>query len=188
MKHYTVGCILVLFLAALTIFCFQSKWYIKNASWHPGKAVVAQLNGLGDSALQSSDIPVAALLQYKDEIMGAGYNTVRKGNAAGGHAEINAISAAMGKVGLDSFMKLDREKLTLVTTWEPCAMCRGAIVEYRINHVIVVKTKPLSFRWNDFKSTCLFEWKKQVSDIDSVQEDLFKKHPLYKYQHYKGNF
>ena len=96
---------------------------------------------LGDSALQHMDVPVASILLYNDTVIGAGYNTVVALGEAGGHAEINAISSALRSMGRERFDSLDRNNLMLVTTFEPCLMCRGAIVEYRIRNVVFLKQK-----------------------------------------------
>jgi tRNA(Arg) A34 adenosine deaminase TadA len=167
-----------LIFGALFLFSF-SKWYLKNPRWQADARITQKLQSLGDSALTTADVPVAAVLLFDQQIIGEGYNTVRSGMMAGGHAEINAISAAMKRTGVDSFMKLDRSRLMLVTTWEPCLMCRGAIVEYNIRHVVVMKTKPMDYWIKQWEKIARYEWHKQRSASDTLQDQLFRKHPLY---------
>ncbi len=89
---------------------------------------VAALAELGAAAAADLDVPVAALLVHDGTIIGRGRNTVLRDGNAGGHAEINAISDALRTLGPAGLDALDRDKLVLLTTFEPCAMCRGAIL------------------------------------------------------------
>ena len=131
-------------------------------------------------ALKSEDVPVGALLLYNDTILSTGYNTVLRDSNAGGHAEINAISNAVRQIGFSSFSKLDRKKLILVSTFEPCMMCRGAIIEYNIRHVYFLKGKGL-FHWlkNDAKQL-RYEWNTSQAEGKELQDSLFLLHPKYK--------
>ncbi|HXD93649.1 MAG TPA: deaminase, partial [Bacteroidia bacterium] len=61
----------------------------------------------------------------------------------GGHAEINAISNTIKNIGTQNFNQLNRDSLILITTFEPCLMCRGAIIENRIKHIEFIKEKTL---------------------------------------------
>jgi tRNA(Arg) A34 adenosine deaminase TadA len=138
-----------------------------------------RLEALGDSALFSRDVPVAALLLSGSSIIGTGYNTVVRDHNAGGHAEINAISAALRFMGEERFRRLDRDSLVLVTTFEPCSMCRGAITHYRIRHVDIVKRKSpvdlLKEEWYVFR----YYWTRTFRGQESLQDCLFLRHPDY---------
>jgi tRNA(Arg) A34 adenosine deaminase TadA len=104
------------------------KAYVLEPEHRLADHEVAELSALGATAIGSLVVPVAALLVYQGRIIGRGYNTVRREGNAGGHAEINAISDAMRSLGPEGFDALDRDHLVLLTTFEPCAMCRGAII------------------------------------------------------------
>lgn len=164
-------------LLALTL---SPIWHRKNNAYNLGKTHTEQLTLLGDSAIQTLDVPVAALIIYNNEIIGKGYNTVKRNNNIGGHAEINAISDAMARLGgIDVFNSLDRDKLYLITTFEPCKMCEGAIIENHIKHVAVVKMKPLKHWFQKMKMQYIYQWNKQQTDMESLQDYLFEKHPDY---------
>ena len=178
MKRIRLTIVIVLALS-IVLLAVRTKWYLKNPRWKPDGTTATLLSKLGDSALLTADMPVAAVLLYNNAILGTGYNTVRKDLAAAGHAEINAISNSIRATGLDSFMKLDRSRLVLITTWEPCPMCRGAIIEYHINHVKVIKAKPMSYWYNQWTRGLGYEWNKEVAESDTLEEQLFRKHPLY---------
>ena len=128
-------------------------------------------------SLQSSDVPVGAILVYGDSVLSSGHNTVYLDSNAGGHAEINAISNAIRKIGFRAFSKLDRNQLTMISTFEPCMMCRGAIIENRIHHLYFMKEKGF-FHWikNDLKQS-LYEWNKKQSEGEAMQDSLFRLHP-----------
>jgi tRNA(Arg) A34 adenosine deaminase TadA len=57
--------------------------------------LIERLVSLGKKALDSNDVPIAALLLSNGEVIGEGFNTVLRDGNAGGHAEINAISSAI---------------------------------------------------------------------------------------------
>jgi tRNA(Arg) A34 adenosine deaminase TadA len=174
---------LFLFVFASGIFFFRSQLYRfhteKNLS-HEEKELLIKNASL---ALQSKDVPVGALLVYNDTVLSSGYNTVLRDSNAGGHAEINAISNAIKKIGLMSFSQLDRDQLILLTSFEPCEMCKGAILEYHISHVYFMKGKGI-FHWikNDAKQL-RYEWMKNKSAGEEIQDSLFMLHPLYKAKH-----
>lgn len=128
-------------------------------------------------SLKTSDVPVGSVLIYNNEIIGEGFNTVLRDTNTAGHAEINAINDAVKKTGFDTFSKLNRDSLILITTFEPCMMCRGAIIEYNIKHVVFLKGKGI-MHWlkNDLKQF-RYEWNKKNSDGDFLQDSLFNLHP-----------
>jgi tRNA(Arg) A34 adenosine deaminase TadA len=167
---------------AFVIFFFKPLLY----HFHSNKNLdAAQLRMLVDNAtesLKSEDVPVAALLIYNDSVLSTGFNTVYRDSNAGGHAEINAISNAIHKLGFESFTKLDRKKLVLVSTFEPCMMCKGAIIEYNIRNVYFLKGKGLLHWWKNDLKQLRYEWNKFQADGDKVQDSLFMLHPKYKGQ------
>jgi len=128
-------------------------------------------------ALESLDEPVGSLLIYSGSILGKGYNTVKSDTNIAGHAGINAINAAVKKIGLTQFNNLDHDKLVLVSTFEPCEMCKGAIVHYNIKHVYFMKDKS-PFHWNKTQLKMLrYEWNKRRIDGEELQDSLLKIHP-----------
>lgn len=132
---------------------------------------------LGDSALANHDVPVSAVLVYEEKVVGEGYNTVlRDGNAAG-HAEINALTDAIRRFGLTSFMKLNRDSLYLISTFEPCPMCRAAMALYHVKHVEFMKQKSLVYRLREEFGSLLYRFREKKVAPDSLQDLLFRKHP-----------
>lgn len=147
----------------------------------PGPALpaseVARLEALGEAALASEDIPVAALLLYRGEVVGEGHNTVRADLDAGGHAEIQAISAALRRFGVKGFFELDRQELELVTTFEPCPMCQGAVALYGIGAVTYLGGKPLMHHLELERARLGYLWRRRWVEPTTLQERLFARHP-----------
>lgn len=130
-------------------------------------------------ALESLDLPVGSLIIYSGSIIGEGYNTVYSDTNIAGHAEINAINDAVKKIGLTQFSELDRDKLIIVSTLEPCEMCKGAILHNNIKHVYFMKDKsPLHWNKNQLKSL-RYQWYKRKIDGEHRQDSLFLLHPEY---------
>ena len=90
-----------------------------------------------EKALSRMEVPVGAVVVYKNKIVGRGYNQVESLQDPTAHAEMIALSAAANT--LDSWRL---EDCMLYVTLEPCAMCAGAIVLSRIDRVVYGATDP----------------------------------------------
>ncbi len=183
MKWYKAQAVIILTTASLLflfIYFYKSSFYNFHVKTPLKKNIEDSLITSAATALLSLDVPVGAVILYNNSILSTGYNTVLKNGNAGGHAEINAISNAIQKIGLDAFSKLDRKNLVLVTTFEPCMMCRGALIEYNIRHVLFMKEKGL-MHWlkNDTKEFRYELNKKQIEGAEK-QDSLFRMHPEFK--------
>ena len=78
------------------------------------------------------EVPIGCVIVYKAKIIGRGYNrrTIDKNTLA--HAELTAIRKAGRKM---EDWRL--EGCTLYVTLEPCQMCSGAIVQSRMDRVVI---------------------------------------------------
>ncbi len=78
------------------------------------------------------EVPIGCVIVCQDKIIGRGYNrrTIDKNHLA--HAEITAIRKASRKMG-----DWRLEGCTMYVTLEPCQMCSGAIVQSRMDKVVV---------------------------------------------------
>jgi len=130
--------------------------------------------------LLSNDVPVAALILFRGSIIGRGFNTAEGSGDAGGHAEINALSNAMRTIGVQQFKDLDRDSLILITTFEPCPMCRGAILQYGLRNVIFLKPKPMSHLLLEDLRALRYQWRRMQKEPRSLQDSLFYSHPGYR--------
>lgn len=78
------------------------------------------------------EVPVGAIVVYKDKIISRAYNMRETLNDPTAHAEIIAIKEASKY--LDSWRLIG---CTLYVTLEPCAMCAGAMVNSRLERVVI---------------------------------------------------
>lgn len=84
-----------------------------------------------ESAMQSSEVPVSALIVKNSEMIACATNKIEKYNNAISHAEILAIQEASKVLG-----DWRLNDCTLYVTLEPCSMCAGAILSSRISKVV----------------------------------------------------
>ncbi len=78
------------------------------------------------------EVPVGAIIVYKGEIIGKGFNTRESAKDPTAHAEMIAIRQASNYLGAWRLMDC-----TMYVTLEPCAMCAGAIVNARIDRLVI---------------------------------------------------
>jgi len=175
MKRIALAIFTILFLVLL----FQSKlyWFSKKPELKKLERIV--LVDLAMEALKAKEVPVSSIVIYNGKIIGRGYNTVLRDTNIGGHAEINAISDAIKNIGESDFNKLDRDSLRLITTFEPCLMCRGAIIENRIKQVEFIKEKSVLHWIKNYLKAFSYEFEKKKVDEDNLQDSLFMLHPSY---------
>ncbi len=130
-------------------------------------------------SLESKDVPVAALLVYKGKVVGRGHNTILMNKNAAGHAEINAISDAFHRLNIHDFNHLDKDKLRLFTTYEPCDMCAGALRLYGITQVIFGLKKSSQHWLRNWLQKWRYDLHSAHSGADTIQLQLFTQHPNY---------
>ena len=84
------------------------------------------------TAGQAGEVPVGAVLIRDGEIIGRGHNQPIASHDPTAHAEINALRDAAAKAA-----NYRLPGSTLYVTLEPCLMCAGAIVQARIEAVVL---------------------------------------------------
>lgn len=80
-----------------------------------------------ERALHKDEVPVGAIVVYKNAIIAKGHNQIEMLRDATAHAEMLALTSAAAHLE-NKFLK----ECTLYVTMEPCPMCAGAIVLSRI--------------------------------------------------------
>jgi len=84
-----------------------------------------------EMAAQEGEIPVGAVLVWRDEIIGRGHNRKETSHDPTAHAEILALrQGAQTRGGWRLF------GATLYCTLEPCCMCAGAMVNARVDQLV----------------------------------------------------
>lgn len=92
---------------------------------------------LAHQAWQLDEVPVGAVVVYKGQIVGRGYNAPISRSDPTGHAEVMALRDAART--LQNYRLNDCE---LYVTLEPCVMCAGAIMHARIARVVYGASDP----------------------------------------------
>ena len=92
-----------------------------------------------EKAIAIGEVPIGAVIVYEGRIIARGYNRRNTDKTTLAHAEISCIRKACKKIG-----DWRLEGCTLYCTLEPCQMCAGAIVQSRIDRVVIGTTSPKS--------------------------------------------
>lgn len=86
---------------------------------------------------ESDDVPVGAVIVRNGEIIAVGYNCREREHDATCHAETEAIRKACRVLGGWHLTGCE-----MYVTLEPCPMCAGAIVNSRIDRVVIGAREP----------------------------------------------
>jgi len=165
-----------LLIALLVTVCFVLVWryFTYRKTNHLPEGSEALLYALGTKAGRTNDVPVGAILYKGKSIMGSGYNTVAGENNPTGHAEINALTAAMKRLGYQTFQSLCKDSLLMISSYEPCPMCTHTLASYGIYRVVYVEKKSFWYCmrhewWPGIK----FLFTRRQADSD-VQQKMFR--------------
>jgi tRNA(Arg) A34 adenosine deaminase TadA len=133
-----------------------------------------ELRNAGIEALKKGDDPVSAIVLYNYTLIGRGYNTIHSDTNIVGHAVINALGNAIKSMGWDQFNGLDKKSIIIMTTTEPCQLCRAVLQEYGILKVEFIKKRPVDYwldsYWNDIAS----EFNKRQLNPYDLQDSLYQ--------------
>lgn len=83
------------------------------------------------------EVPIGCVIVCDGKIIARGYNRRNTDRNTLSHAELNAIKKASKKLG-----DWRLEGCTMYVTLEPCQMCAGAIVQARIDEVVIGSMNP----------------------------------------------
>ncbi|MBR5357518.1 MAG: tRNA adenosine(34) deaminase TadA [Lachnospiraceae bacterium] len=90
-----------------------------------------------NKAYKLGEVPIGCVIVYEGNIIGRGYNRRNTDKTTLAHAEISAIKKASKIIG-----DWRLEGCTLYVTLEPCQMCSGAIIQARIDRVVMGSMNP----------------------------------------------
>lgn len=88
-------------------------------------------------AYRLGEVPIGCVIVYEGRIIGRGYNRRNTDKTTLSHAEITAIKKASKVIG-----DWRLEGCTLYVTLEPCQMCSGAIIQARMDRVVMASMNP----------------------------------------------
>lgn len=83
-------------------------------------------------AYKINEVPIGVVIVHKGEIVGRGFNQKESLKDATLHGEISAIKDACKNMG-----GWRLPNCTMYVTMEPCPMCAGAIVNSRIERLVI---------------------------------------------------
>ena len=83
------------------------------------------------------EVPIGCVIVCGGKIIARGYNRRNTDKNTLSHAELNAIRKASKKLG-----DWRLEGCTMYVTLEPCQMCAGALVQSRIDEVVIGAMNP----------------------------------------------
>ena len=92
-----------------------------------------------ERAFDHGEVPIGCVIVKDGLIIARGYNRRNTDHSALSHAETSAIRRACGKLG-----DWRLSGCTLYCTLEPCPMCAGAIVQSRVDRVVIGAMSPKS--------------------------------------------
>ncbi len=97
------------------------------------KAAIAQAK----KAAALDEVPIGCVIVQDGKIIARGYNRRNTDKNTLAHAELAAIRKASKKTG-----DWRLEDCTMYVTLEPCQMCAGAIVQSRLQRVVIATMNP----------------------------------------------
>ena len=83
------------------------------------------------------EVPIGCVIGCNGQIIARGYNRRNTDKNTLSHAELNAIKKASKKLG-----DWRLEGCTMYVTLEPCQMCAGALMQSRIDRVVIGSMNP----------------------------------------------
>ena len=83
------------------------------------------------------EVPIGCVIVHEGKIIARGYNRRNTDKNTLSHAELNAIRKASKKLG-----DWRLEGCTMYVTLEPCQMCAGALMQSRIDRVVIGSMNP----------------------------------------------
>jgi tRNA(adenine34) deaminase len=86
---------------------------------------------LAEQAARAGEVPVGAVVVADEELLGEGFNAPIGTSDPTAHAEIRALRAAGGRLGVPRLVDT-----TLYVTLEPCLMCLGAMLHARVGRLV----------------------------------------------------
>ncbi len=90
-------------------------------------------------AFTEDEVPVGAVIVYKDRVIGRAHNQVERLKDPTAHAEMLAITSATNSLNTKWL-----NDASLYVTIEPCSMCAGALVLARMKNLIYAADDPKS--------------------------------------------
>lgn len=120
---------------------------------------------LAKKAASMGEVPVGAVVVQDGKIIARGYNRREIDQNGLAHAELTAMQRACKKLG-----SWRLEGCTLYVTLEPCPMCTGAIINTRVERVVIGASDPKGGAMGGVTDLLEHPWNHHPEVIKSVME------------------
>ena len=121
-------------------------------------------------AADEGNVGVGSVIVRDGEVVARGRNLVPTTHDPTAHAETVALRAASEVLGTD-----DMTGYSLYTTFEPCPMCCGALMNANISSVILGgRPDPAQTRWGGYTMESLLEMSGWSDRMEVVTDVLFE--------------
>jgi tRNA(Arg) A34 adenosine deaminase TadA len=166
--------LLLAIILILAIYLLRSEFFRIAPSVDLVTLSKRELRISGIEAMKKGDEPISAIVLYNYTVIGRGYNTVESDTNVAGHAVINAINDAVKSMGWTQFRGLDRTGLIIMTTTEPCQLCKAVIEEYEIPKVEFMNRLPLDYWLKTYWDDVAFDFRKRQISPSDLQDSLYQ--------------
>ena len=113
------------------------------------------------------EVPIGCVIVCNGQIIARGYNRRNTDKNTLSHAELNAIKKASKKLG-----DWRLEGCTMYVTLEPCQMCAGALMQSRIDRVVIGSMNPKAGCAGSILNMFqIKEFNHQVDSVDGVLQE-----------------
>jgi tRNA(Arg) A34 adenosine deaminase TadA len=165
---------LLAIIIILVIYLFRTEYYKIFPSTELVTLSKRELRIGGIEAMKKGDDPVSAIVLYNYTVIGRGYNTIQSDTNIVGHAVINAINDVVRSMGWSQFNGLDKKALIVMTTTEPCELCKAVIKEYEISRVEFMNKQSLDYWLKSYWEDISYELGKRKLDPSDLQDSLYQ--------------
>ncbi len=115
----------------------KKVWGILRMAMDTDQKYMKQALTQAKRAAAIGEVPIGCVIVYEGRVIARGYNRRTTHHSALAHAEILAIKKACRMLG-----DWRLEGCTMYVTLEPCPMCAGAIVQARMDRVVMGTKNP----------------------------------------------
>lgn len=165
--------IAAIFLIAI-IYLFRTEFYHIFPSTELVDLSKRELRNTALQAIKAGDDPVSAVVLYNYSLIGRGRNTILSDTNCVGHAVVNALNDAVKKMGWEQFNSLDKSSIIVMSTTEPCQLCKALLHEYGIYRVEFMNTQPLVYWLNSYWEDFTYELRKRQLEPSDLQDSLLQ--------------
>jgi tRNA(Arg) A34 adenosine deaminase TadA len=174
MKRSFYIVLLIIFALLLILFLIRSEYYQVFSNTELVELSKRELRNTAIQAIGKGDDPVSAIVLYNYSLIGRGHNTLFADTNAAGHSVINALNDAIKSKGWEQFNSLDKNLIIVMSTTEPCQMCKAALLEYGIKRIEFMNKKSINYWFNSYIDNFILELKKRQLEPHNLQDSLLQ--------------